>query len=284
MVLPEFGRDKDLNARRGLDHGDGSDDLRFVHGAVWGPDFKRGKVVKDDHRTIDMTPTIAHLFGAKAKFSKARSCGRPSAGRFARAPASRSRAAAPVGGARRAPPRGRRGGRVRPWAGRDAGCGAGPGGGLPRVSLGHRGDAPGLPAVLRRLPRRDPDAKKKSEAHVPSKRSGRRDERVAPLRDDLAHVRFVNPMDLRVAEDTCGDCHGELVEHLMISLHGTTAAHLSDGYFETGIQPTRESRYAVFPASAPPAPTPSTPWSASCSRRASIRRTTPRTSRRTSRT
>ena len=47
----------------------------------------------------------------------------------------------------------------------------------------------------------DPDAKKKSEAHVPSKRSGRRDERVAP-RDDLAHVRFVNPMDLRVAEDT----------------------------------------------------------------------------------
>lgn len=97
----------------------------------------------------------------------------------------------------------------------------------------------------------DPDAKKKSEAHVPSKRSGRRDERVAPLRDDLAHVRFVNPMDLRVAEDTCGDCHGELVEHLMISLHGTTAAHLSDGYFETGIQPTRESRYAVFPASAP---------------------------------
>lgn len=70
MVLPEFGRDRDLNARRGLDHGDGSDDLRFVHGAVWGPDFKRGKVVKDDHRTIDMTPTIAHLFGAKAKFSK----------------------------------------------------------------------------------------------------------------------------------------------------------------------------------------------------------------------
>lgn len=70
MVLPEFGRDKDLNARRGLDHGDGSDDLRFVHGAVWGPDFKRGRIVKDDHRTIDMTPTIAHLFGAKAKFSK----------------------------------------------------------------------------------------------------------------------------------------------------------------------------------------------------------------------
>ncbi|MEM8711314.1 MAG: hypothetical protein AAGG01_10205 [Planctomycetota bacterium] len=70
LVLPEFGRDADLNTRRGLDHGDGSDDLRFVHGVAWGPDFRRGAVVKDDRRTIDVTPTIAHLFGAKAMHSK----------------------------------------------------------------------------------------------------------------------------------------------------------------------------------------------------------------------
>jgi len=70
FVLPEFGRDADLNARRGLDHGDGSDDLRFVHGVAWGPDFRRNVVVKDDRRTIDFTPTIAHLFGAKARLSK----------------------------------------------------------------------------------------------------------------------------------------------------------------------------------------------------------------------
>ena len=30
IVLPEFGRDRDLNSRRGLDHGDGSPDLRRV--------------------------------------------------------------------------------------------------------------------------------------------------------------------------------------------------------------------------------------------------------------
>ena len=70
IALPEFGRDADLNARRGLDHGDGSDDLRFVHGVLWGPDFRKGRVIKDDQRTVDVTPTIASLFGAKAKHSK----------------------------------------------------------------------------------------------------------------------------------------------------------------------------------------------------------------------
>jgi hypothetical protein len=70
VVLPEFGRDADLNSRRGLDHGDGSDDLRFVHGVAWGPDFKRGKVVKDERRTIDVMPTIADLFGADARHAK----------------------------------------------------------------------------------------------------------------------------------------------------------------------------------------------------------------------
>ena len=72
IVLPEFGRDSDVNARRGLDHGDGSDDLRFVHGVAWGPDFRRNVTIKDDRRTIDMTPTIAHMFGAKARLAKGR--------------------------------------------------------------------------------------------------------------------------------------------------------------------------------------------------------------------
>ncbi|MFT6107967.1 MAG: hypothetical protein ACJA2W_000876 [Planctomycetota bacterium] len=70
FVLPEFGRDADLNMRRGLDHGDGSDDLRFVHGVAWGPDFKRNLVVKDDRKTIDFTPTIAQVFGANARMAK----------------------------------------------------------------------------------------------------------------------------------------------------------------------------------------------------------------------
>lgn len=70
FVVPEFGRDSDLNTRRGLDHGDGSDDLRFVDGVAWGPDFRRNVTIKDDRRTIDFMPTIADLFGAKPKFAK----------------------------------------------------------------------------------------------------------------------------------------------------------------------------------------------------------------------
>jgi hypothetical protein len=70
FVVPEFGRDSDLNTRRGLDHGDGSDDLRFVDGVAWGPDFRRNVLIKDDRRTIDFMPTIADLFGAKPKFAK----------------------------------------------------------------------------------------------------------------------------------------------------------------------------------------------------------------------
>ncbi|MCP3920752.1 MAG: twin-arginine translocation signal domain-containing protein [bacterium] len=70
FVMPEFGRNADLNARRGLDHGDGSDDLNYVSCVAWGPDFKRGAVVKDDQRVIDVTPTICDLFGATPKFAK----------------------------------------------------------------------------------------------------------------------------------------------------------------------------------------------------------------------
>jgi len=73
------------------------------------------------------------------------------------------------------------------------------------------------------------------------------DERVSPIDQDLPYARFVNPMDLRVAEKTCGGCHGELVQHLRVSLHGTTTGHLSDGFYEMGISAERGSRFGVFP-------------------------------------
>jgi arylsulfatase A-like enzyme len=68
--LPEFGRDRDLNSRRGLDHGDGSDELNYVGGLAWGPDFARGRVVQDAVQTVDVTPTICGLFGTRAQRSK----------------------------------------------------------------------------------------------------------------------------------------------------------------------------------------------------------------------
>lgn len=70
FVLPEFGRDADLNARRGLDHGDGSEDLERVAILAWGPDFRRGREVGEEVRTIDVTPTICELLGARARYAR----------------------------------------------------------------------------------------------------------------------------------------------------------------------------------------------------------------------
>ncbi|MCC6782054.1 MAG: DUF1501 domain-containing protein [Planctomycetes bacterium] len=66
FVLPEFGRDQDLNERNGLDHGDGSKALLEVFLIAAGPDFKRGKVLKDELRSIDVCPTVLALFGERA--------------------------------------------------------------------------------------------------------------------------------------------------------------------------------------------------------------------------
>ncbi len=109
---------------------------------------------------------------------------------------------------------------------------------------------PGFPLSCTDCHGGDGAATKKGLAHVAPSAARRADERVAPRDRDLPHVRFVNPMDLRVAETVCGDCHGELVDHLMVSLHGTTAAHLSDGFFEVGLQEGRDSRFGVFPIKA----------------------------------
>ena len=70
FVLPEFGRDADLNSRRGLDHGDGSDDLNYVSLVAWGPDFGRGVEVQEEVRTIDVCPTVCDLMGAKARLAR----------------------------------------------------------------------------------------------------------------------------------------------------------------------------------------------------------------------
>lgn len=65
LVLPEFGRDKDLNQRNGLDHGDRSDEMLKVFLVAAGPEFKKNKVVATDVRTIDVCPTVLALFTKK---------------------------------------------------------------------------------------------------------------------------------------------------------------------------------------------------------------------------
>ena len=93
------------------------------------------------------------------------------------------------------------------------------------------------------------EATRKLEAHVQasaSSRSAERDERVATLQGDLAYRRFRNPMDLRVVDRTCATCHDDAAEHVMTSLHATTAGHLSDGYYEMGLLEEKSSAYSVF--------------------------------------
>lgn len=70
FVVPEFGRDADLNSRRGLDHGDNSDDLNLVSMVAWGPDFRQGSTVKQEVRAIDVTPTICTLLGVRARHAR----------------------------------------------------------------------------------------------------------------------------------------------------------------------------------------------------------------------
>lgn len=70
FVLPEFGRDADLNSRRGLDHGDGSDDLNFVSLVAWGAGIAKGRTVVSDVQTIDVCPSICALLGVDPRYSK----------------------------------------------------------------------------------------------------------------------------------------------------------------------------------------------------------------------
>lgn len=63
LVLPEFGRDQDLNQRNGLDHGDNSECLRKVFLIAAGPDFKRDRVIRTECDTHDVCPTVLSLFG-----------------------------------------------------------------------------------------------------------------------------------------------------------------------------------------------------------------------------
>ncbi|HLQ36894.1 MAG TPA: hypothetical protein VK348_03770 [Planctomycetota bacterium] len=62
LVLPEFGRDKDLNERNGLDHGDNSDCLRRIFLVAAGPDCPRDKVVKTMVDSHDVCPTVLSMF------------------------------------------------------------------------------------------------------------------------------------------------------------------------------------------------------------------------------
>ncbi len=70
FVLPEFGRDANLNQRNGLDHGDSSEDLGRVACFAAGPNIVKGKVHERPVDSIDVAPTIGALMGLKTEYAK----------------------------------------------------------------------------------------------------------------------------------------------------------------------------------------------------------------------
>jgi hypothetical protein len=70
FVLPEFGRDANLNLRNGLDHGDGSEDLGKVACFAVGPNVAKNRVYERNVESIDIAPTLGALMGLKTEYSK----------------------------------------------------------------------------------------------------------------------------------------------------------------------------------------------------------------------
>jgi hypothetical protein len=71
FVLPEFGRDRNLNQRNGLDHGDGSPELQKIACVAAGPDLKMaGKVIDAECQSIDVCPTVCKLLGIDASLTR----------------------------------------------------------------------------------------------------------------------------------------------------------------------------------------------------------------------
>jgi hypothetical protein len=66
---------------------------------------------------------------------------------------------------------------------------------------------------------------------------------------DPAYLRFLNPGDIRVVNETCGRCHPEHVEFMRNSVMTTNAGHYYPPLFLAGFQPDLLARYGSFPAS-----------------------------------
>ncbi len=93
----------------------------------------------------------------------------------------------------------------------------------------------------------DAAATAKEEAHVQATREVPADERVLPRDYDLKYQRFVNPSNLRVVGETCGGCHASAIDHVMKSMHATTAGHLGDPRYENGISKKRGETVGIMP-------------------------------------
>ncbi len=64
---------------------------------------------------------------------------------------------------------------------------------------------------------------------------------------DRAYLRFVNPSDFRVVDETCGVCHPDKAATVPTSVMATNAGHYMPTLFLAGVQPDRIARYGSYP-------------------------------------
>ena len=94
----------------------------------------------------------------------------------------------------------------------------------------------------------DSHATTKEQAHVQPTLPVIMDKTVVPLDYDLPYQRFVNPSDLRVVNETCGDCHTHQDETEVIfkGLMATAAGHYAGGLYLNGVTNTKTPIYGTF--------------------------------------
>ncbi len=57
---------------------------------------------------------------------------------------------------------------------------------------------------------------------------------------------WANPTDYRVVDQTCGECHEDIVAHSKKSLHATMAGQISGTRYDWNAQGTRNALYASY--------------------------------------
>jgi hypothetical protein len=70
VIRPEFGRDDEVNEHGQLHHSYGFYSTHRVASIFWGPDFNRGIDRTTIVRSVDLTPTLAKLFGVNARYAQ----------------------------------------------------------------------------------------------------------------------------------------------------------------------------------------------------------------------
>jgi hypothetical protein len=60
-------------------------------------------------------------------------------------------------------------------------------------------------------------------------------------RESPAFIRFINPSDYRVARESCGACHGEIIEQSVRSMHATGAMLWGGAAYNNGLLPNKPS-------------------------------------------